>query len=59
MTLIDCVEPVELSGQDKIETSERSFEDHDTAQSWTEVVKRGRNKTRSKSEKSISLIGAF
>jgi hypothetical protein len=51
MTLIDCVEPVEFSGQDKIETSERSFEDHDTAQSWTEVVKRGRNKTRSKSEK--------
>jgi hypothetical protein len=51
VNVVDCGEPVELSRHVKHETPERSFEDQATAQAWTEVVKKGRNKTRSKSEK--------
>jgi hypothetical protein len=51
MTMEDCVELVDITGQDRTKTPERSFEGHAATQSWIEVVKRGRNKTRSKSGK--------
>jgi hypothetical protein len=51
MTMEDCVELVDITGQDRTKTPERSFEGLAATQSWTEVAKRGRNKTRSKSGK--------
>jgi hypothetical protein len=51
MNIEDCVGLVDKDNLDNCNTPDRSFEDHPSAQSWTEVVKRGRNKIRSKSEK--------
>jgi hypothetical protein len=59
MNIEDCVGLVDKHNLDNCNTPDKSFEDHSSAQSWTEVVKRGRNKTRSKSEKIMSIVGTF
>jgi 23S rRNA maturation mini-RNase III len=51
LNMDDCAELVDEYNHNQAKTLERSLEDHSLAQSWTEVVKRGKNKTRSKSEK--------